>query len=57
MPDMTTLGVKTVIAAYGKTKQGAFTQAVSTFYTLEVTSAVVSLGSNYFANHYHILLL
>ncbi len=44
IPDMTTLGVKTVIAAYSKTKQGAFTQAVSTFYTLEVTSAVVSLA-------------
>jgi len=44
IPDMTTLGAKTVIAAYSKTKQGAFTQAVSTFYTLEVTSAVVSLA-------------
>ncbi|HYG20850.1 MAG TPA: bacterial Ig-like domain-containing protein [Ohtaekwangia sp.] len=44
IPDMTTLGVKTVIVAYSKTKQGAFTQAVSTFYTLEVTTAVSSLA-------------
>lgn len=43
IPDMTTLGVKTVIVAYSKTKQGVYTQAVSTFYTLEVTSPVVSL--------------
>ena len=43
IPDMTTLGEKTVIVAYSKTKQGAYTQAVSTFYTLEVTNPVVSL--------------
>jgi len=43
IPDMTTLGVKTVIAAYNKTKQGAYGKAVSTFYTLEVTNAVASL--------------
>lgn len=44
IPDMTTLGVKTVIAAYNKTKQGAFGQAVSTFYNLEVTNSVSSLA-------------
>jgi hypothetical protein len=43
IPDMTSLGVKTVVVAYSKTKQGAYTQAVSTFYTLEVTNPVVSL--------------
>lgn len=43
IPDMTTLGEKTVVVAYSKTKQGAYTQAVSTFYTLEVTNSVVSL--------------
>lgn len=42
-PDMTTLGEKTVIVSYSKTKQGAYTQAVSTFYTLEVTNPVSSL--------------
>lgn len=42
-PDMTTLGVKTVIVAYSKTKQGAFCQAVSNYYTLEVTNSVSSL--------------
>jgi hypothetical protein len=42
---MTTLGTKTVIVAYGKTKQGApYSQAVSTFYNLEVTNSVSSLA-------------
>jgi len=43
IPEMTSLGVKTVVVAYSKTKQGAYCQAVSTFYTLEVTNPVVSL--------------
>ena len=43
VPDMTTLGEKTVVVAYSKTKQGAYTQAVSTFYTLEVTNPVVNM--------------
>jgi len=43
IPDMTSLGVKTVIVAYSKTKQGAYGKAVSTFYTLEVTNSVSSL--------------
>ncbi|MCB9322243.1 MAG: hypothetical protein H6571_00740 [Lewinellaceae bacterium] len=43
VPDMTTIGEKTVVVAYSKTKQGAYTQAVSTFYTLEVTNSVTSL--------------
>ena len=43
IPDMTTLGEKTVVVAYSKTKQGAYTQAVSTYYTLEVTNPVSNL--------------
>jgi|BioPla2DNA2_1021312.scaffolds.fasta_scaffold00011_42 hypothetical protein len=43
IPDMSTLGKKTVIVAYGKSKQGAYGPPVSTFYTLEVTNPVVSL--------------
>lgn len=43
VPEMTTLGKKTVVVAYSKTKQGAYGQAVSTFYTLEVTNSVASL--------------
>ncbi len=43
IPDMTTLGEKTVTVAYSKTKQGAYGPAVSTFYTLEVTNPVASL--------------
>jgi len=44
IPDMTSLGVKTVIVAYSKTKQGAYCKAVSNYYTLEVTNPVVSLA-------------
>ena len=40
---MTTLGVKTVVVAYSKTKQGAYCKAVTTFYKLEVTNPVVGL--------------
>ncbi|HBB00411.1 MAG: hypothetical protein A2W86_10765 [Bacteroidetes bacterium GWD2_45_23] len=43
IPDMTTLGEKTVIVAYSKTKQGAYGRAVSTFYTLEVTNPVAEM--------------
>jgi len=43
IPDMTTLGTKTVVVAYNKTKEGAYGKAVSTFYTLEVTNPVSSL--------------
>jgi hypothetical protein len=43
IPDMTSLGVKTVVVSYSKTKQGAYTQAVSSYYTLEVTNPVISL--------------
>ncbi len=43
VPEMTTLGEKTVVVAYSKTKKGAYCQAVSTFYTLEVTNSVSSL--------------
>jgi hypothetical protein len=43
IPDMTSLGVKTVTVAYSKTKQGAYCQAVIGYYTLEVTNPVSSL--------------
>ena len=43
IPDMTTVGQKTVVVAYNKTKQGEYTKAVSTIYKLEVTNPVVSL--------------
>lgn len=43
IPDMTTIGMKTVVVAYNKTKQGEYTKAVSTIYKLEVTNPVVSL--------------
>jgi hypothetical protein len=43
IPDMTTLGEKTVIVAYNKTKQGEYCPAVSTYYNLEVTNPVASM--------------
>lgn len=43
IPEMSTLGEKTVLVAYSKTKQGKFGRAVSTYYTFEVTNPVVSL--------------
>ncbi len=43
IPDMTSLGVKTVVLSYNKTKQGAYCQAISGYYTLEVTNPVSSL--------------
>lgn len=43
VPDMATLGTKTVTLAYSKSKQGAFCQAVATFYTLNVVNPVVGL--------------
>lgn len=42
-PDMTTVGEKTVVVVYNKTKQGELTQAISTYYKLSVINAVVSL--------------
>ena len=44
IPDMTTLGEKTVVVAYSKTKQGSYAKAVSTVYTLEVTNPVSGLA-------------
>ena len=53
VPDMTTPGEKTVIVAYSKTKQGKFTQAVSNYYTLEVTSPIVSIEANDINYYYY----
>lgn len=44
IPDMTTLGKKTVVVTYSKSKQGNFCPAVSTVYNLEVTNSVASLA-------------
>ncbi|MGL1884949.1 MAG: hypothetical protein OCD76_00430 [Reichenbachiella sp.] len=43
IPDLTTVGEKTVSVAYSKTKQGMYGPAVSTFYTLDVINVVSSL--------------
>lgn len=44
IPDMTSLGTKTVVVSYSKTKQGAYGKAVSNIYTLDVTNPVSSLA-------------
>lgn len=46
IPEMTTVGQKTVIVSYSKTKQGEYTKAVSTYYTLEVTNPIVSIAAS-----------
>ena len=46
IPEMTTLGVKTVVVAYSKTKQGAYCKAISSYYKLEVTNPVVSIAAS-----------
>ncbi|MDA3854163.1 MAG: hypothetical protein PF444_07990 [Bacteroidales bacterium] len=43
IPDMTTMGEKTVSVAYSKTKQGEYCQAISTSYTLEVNNSIASI--------------
>lgn len=43
IPDMTSIGEKTVLVAYSKTKQGNYGQAVSTVYSFEVTNSIVNL--------------
>lgn len=43
IPDMTTLGEKTVVVSYNKSKQGKYGKAISTYYTIEVTNPVLSL--------------
>jgi hypothetical protein len=53
IPDMTSLGVKTVVVAYSKTKQGAYTQAVSSYYTLEVTNPIVSIAASDINYYYY----
>lgn len=44
IPDMTSIGSKTVVVSYNKTKQGEFSQPVSTYYNMEVTNSVVDLA-------------
>ncbi|MGF7140646.1 hypothetical protein [Roseimarinus sediminis] len=43
IPDMTSLGEKTVTVAYSKTKQGAYTQAVTGYYKINVTNPVKTI--------------
>ena len=50
VPDLTTVGTKTILYSYSKTKQGNYGKAVAGTYTLEVTNPIVAL--NVSANAY-----
>ena len=43
VPDLTTVGTKTILYSYSKTKQGNYGKAVAGTYTLEVTNPIVAL--------------
>ncbi|MBE6339986.1 MAG: LamG domain-containing protein [Bacteroidales bacterium] len=43
VPDLTTVGSKTVTVAYSKTKQGNYGKAVASFYTFTVTAPISSI--------------
>ena len=46
VPDLTTLGTKTIIYSYNKTKQGNFCKSVVGSYTLEVVNPIVALEAS-----------
>lgn len=46
IPDLTTVGEKSVVVSYSKTKQGNYTQAVVGSYKLEVTNLVVGISAS-----------
>ena len=50
VPDLSTVGTKTIIYSYSKTKQGNYGKAVAGTYTLEVTNPIVALEAT--ANAY-----
>jgi hypothetical protein len=52
IPDMTTVGKKTVSIAYSKTKLGAYSKPVVGYYTLEVTNSVVGISANSIKYYY-----
>ncbi len=53
VPDLTTLGEKTVIVSYNLTKEGEYCEAVSTYYTLEVTTPIVSIAATDINYYYY----
>ncbi|WP_258104661.1 hypothetical protein [Marinoscillum sp. MHG1-6] len=46
IPDMTTIGNKTVVVAYSKSKLGEYSQAATGYYKLDVTNSIVSIAAN-----------
>ncbi|MBN2742569.1 MAG: hypothetical protein JXR39_01605 [Marinilabiliaceae bacterium] len=53
IPDMTTVGKKTVVVAYGKSKLGEYAKAVSTYYSLDVTNSIVSISASNINYYYY----
>ncbi len=46
VPDLSTVGTKTIIYSYSKTKQGNYGKAVAGTYTIEVTNSIVALEAS-----------
>ncbi len=46
VPDLSTVGTKTVLYSYSKTKKGNYGKAVAGTYTLEVTNPIVSISAS-----------
>lgn len=46
VPDLSTVGTKTILYSYSRTKQGNYGKAVAGTYTLEVTNSIVALEAS-----------
>lgn len=46
VPDLTTVGTKTIVYSYSKTKQGSYGPSVAGSYVLEVTNPIVSISAH-----------
>ena len=46
VPDLSTVGTKTIIYSYSKTKQGNYGKSVAGTYTLDVTNSIVALEAS-----------
>ncbi len=46
VPDLSTVGTKTILYSYSKTKKGNYGKAVANTYTLEVTNPITSISAN-----------
>ncbi|MBP5503098.1 MAG: hypothetical protein J6Y24_09955 [Bacteroidales bacterium] len=51
VPDLTTVGKKTIILSYSKSKKGGYGQAVATSYQIEVTNKIRSISAKYIGSN------